>query len=329
MKVSVVIRTYNRARLLPDAVKTALGQSRPPDEVLIVDDGSSDGTREVVAAFDDPRIRYIAHETNRGCAAAGNTGFRECRGDLIAMLDSDDWWKPEKLARQVDFLNRHPEADAVFSDAEKYDGAAYFPSFMAESPVFYALLRDVGMPPETVFTARQIYLCLLSEVPIKLQALLMRRRIPDSIGGFDENRRAGSDWEFFLRCAKRFRFGYMHEPLTVIRVQPDAVHRLYAESDKTLLLRLLRDERGRTRQDAEALAAIRGGIISLSKHLAWHYQRQGRPAQAARVSLRALCDTGRPEFALRAIVPFLPARLVERAKGVLGRESVSAEAAPR
>src|ERR1017187_7936626 len=100
--VSVVIPTYNRARILPRAVKSVVSQTLEDWELLVVDDGSADDTEQVVAAFGDSRIHYIRHERNRGQSAAQNTGIRASRGTYVAFLDSDDEWLPEKLAKVVD-----------------------------------------------------------------------------------------------------------------------------------------------------------------------------------------------------------------------------------
>src|SRR5690242_14976762 len=98
--VSVIIPTYNRARFVGEAVASALAQTLPPLEVIVVDDGSTDDTADVVARLNDPRVVYLRQE-NAGPATARNTGVEAARGDLIALLDSDDRWLPRKLELQV------------------------------------------------------------------------------------------------------------------------------------------------------------------------------------------------------------------------------------
>jgi glycosyltransferase involved in cell wall biosynthesis len=103
--VSVIVPTYNRAELLERAINCSLGQKGEISvEVLVVDDCSSDSTADVVTAYDDPRVRYLRHETNQGGAAARNTGILSARGRYIAFLDSDDEWDPDKLTLQIDAL---------------------------------------------------------------------------------------------------------------------------------------------------------------------------------------------------------------------------------
>lgn len=99
--VSVVIPTYNRADVLPRAIDSVLDQTFDDFELIVVDDHSTDNTRDVVAHYEDPRIRYERHDVNKNGAAARNTGIERARGEFVAFLDSDDRWLPEKLTRQV------------------------------------------------------------------------------------------------------------------------------------------------------------------------------------------------------------------------------------
>jgi glycosyltransferase involved in cell wall biosynthesis len=111
-KVSVLIATYNRARMLGAAIDSVLAQSYQDFELIVVDDGSTDGTRELVARRYGSAVRYIYQE-NRGRSEARNTGIKAARGDFFAFLDSDDAWLPEKLARQVRLLEQRPQIGIV------------------------------------------------------------------------------------------------------------------------------------------------------------------------------------------------------------------------
>ena len=121
--VSVLIPTWNRARLVQDAVASALGQTLEDLEVVVVVDGSTDGTADVLRArFDDPRLR-ILEQTNTGLSGARNAGIDAARGTYIALLDDDDRCLPERLAQQVRALDEHPEAALCLADAA-YEGGA-------------------------------------------------------------------------------------------------------------------------------------------------------------------------------------------------------------
>src|SRR6185503_2024667 len=112
--VSAVIPAYQAAAFLADAVESVLAQTEPVGEIVVVDDGSTDGTAAVAASFGD-RVRYVRQE-NQGVAAARNRGVAEARGRLVAFLDADDTWEPEKTARQLAHLRAHPDYAAVYSD---------------------------------------------------------------------------------------------------------------------------------------------------------------------------------------------------------------------
>lgn len=112
-RVSVVIPVYNREPYIGAAIASVLAQTVQDFELLVIDDGSTDGTRDVVRSFHDERIRLLCHESNRGVASARNAGLDAARGDYLAFLDSDDVALPERLAEQVAFLDRHPDHAAV------------------------------------------------------------------------------------------------------------------------------------------------------------------------------------------------------------------------
>lgn len=119
--VSVLLPVYNREALVGDAVRSILAQSLADFELLVVDDGSADGSLEVVRSFDDPRIRIVAHQANRGIPATRNTALDHARGRYLAWLDSDDVARPNRLAEQVAFLERNPDIAMVGSCAGKID----------------------------------------------------------------------------------------------------------------------------------------------------------------------------------------------------------------
>jgi len=96
-RISVIIPSYNRANTIGRAIQSALSQSYQDFEIIVIDDGSTDHTEEVIRSFQDSRIRYIRHNRNRGGSAARNTGIHAARGEYIAFLDSDDEWLPQKL----------------------------------------------------------------------------------------------------------------------------------------------------------------------------------------------------------------------------------------
>jgi glycosyl transferase family 2 len=303
-RCSVVIPTYNRAHSLGDAIASVLDQTMGDLECIVVDDGSTDDTAALLSRIRDPRLRVIRGH-HAGVAAARNLGIAHARAPLVAFLDSDDAWRPDKLACETGFLERHPEVDAVFSDLEKFDGGRRYASFMRETAVFSALLRRRAYPDGVALTRRQMFLVLLEEVPIKPSALTLRRAAFERVGRFDESWSSSEDWEFLLRFARAHRFGYIDAPLALLRVGDDSLHRTDQARGDGRMIRLLTRERRLARHDPQARAAAQRGIVRRVKFFAWHYHDAGRRRQAAAVFLRGFLVTFAPGLLARGVAVLL------------------------
>jgi len=209
-EVSVIMPTYNRADLIGRSVRSVLEQSYGDFELIVVDDGSTDSTPDVVAGFSDERIRYVRCQENRGAAAARNTGVRAARGAYIAFQDSDDEWLPQKLERQMGtFRHLAPDIGVVYSDMWRIskDRKEYFraPHTSPEDGLIYS--RALGFH---VFG-------------IVLQASVIRRECFEKTGLFDEGLRALEDSEFWIRMSRHYRFYHIPEPLVNQYVTPVSV----------------------------------------------------------------------------------------------------------
>jgi len=174
--VSVVIAAYNAERWIAEAIQRVLGQDYPVLEVIVVDDGSTDATREAIAPFREP-VRYVFQE-NAGSAAARNHGIRLARGELVAFLDADDRWLPGKLAAQVD-----PDCGWCYTDAWLVDASTQSKKVR--------LSQLAAIPEGWVLEA----LLLSNFVPFS--SALVRREALDAVGGFREgpDRRISEAWE--------------------------------------------------------------------------------------------------------------------------------------
>ncbi|MBC8876218.1 MAG: glycosyltransferase [Planctomycetes bacterium] len=198
--VSVVTATYNYARFLPDALDSVLGQTFTDWEALVIDDGSTDNTEEVIQPYlNDPRIRYHRTE-NRGQPAAENTGIRLSQGKFIAFLDADDAWLPQKLERQLPLFSGRPELGVVFSRRQNIDPHGR-PLANDEFPPFR------GKVFEQMF--RQNFVCFSSSV--------VRREVFESIGFFNEECRHASDYELWQRVTPHYDFDYVDQRLVKYR----------------------------------------------------------------------------------------------------------------
>jgi hypothetical protein len=209
----------------------------------------------------------------------------------------------------VTFLERHPEAQAVFSDLEKHDGGLHVPSFMRASPVFGRWLGAARYPDGVLVPQRQLYLFLLEEVFIKPSALMLRREAFLQSGGFDERWSSSEDWEFLLRLAKWAPFGYIDRPLAVLRVSADSLHRVDQPRGDTAMLGLLTRERAALGRDAEARAAVHRGLRERVKQYAWYYDDARRPGEAARIYLRGFALTRDVRLLVRTLAVWTPPAL--------------------
>jgi glycosyltransferase involved in cell wall biosynthesis len=319
MKVSVLIPTYNRAYIVREALESALRQTYANFEIVVVDDGSNDNTRELVAGFANEKIRYFRHAQNRGYSAACNTAIRNATGDVLGFLDSDDLWHPDYLHRHVSFLLRHSGVGAVFSDLEILNGPTTIPSLIRKMKVFPLLLEVNGNAPEIVITSRQMYLCLLQEIPIKPTALLVRRELYDRAGLFNESWPSGTDWDLFLRFSQLTQFGYIDAPLAVQKWSSDATHRKYWEQDKTFLIKIFLAEKRKLYNDPEALLAIRHGLAVQYSQLAFHNLYAGKHKESIAVYLKGFYETRDLGLLLRALSALVPIGWRDSIKQMLGR----------
>lgn len=197
--VSVIIPTYNRAHLVGRAIGSVLNQTYQDFELIVVDDGSTDNTEQVVKRFNDPHIRYICHDQNRGGSAARNSGIKMARGEYIAFQDSDDEWLPEKLEKQMRvFENGRAEVGVVYTDMWRIRGEErkywYSPIIRPEDGIVYkqALDRVMG---------------------IGIQTAIIKRECFNVAGMFDERFPRFIDLELFIRLSKYYCFYHINEPL--------------------------------------------------------------------------------------------------------------------
>ena len=311
MKASIIIPTYNRGYIIRGALESALAQTYRDFEIVVLDDGSTDNTHEIVKSMRSDKIRYVRHERNCGYGAACNSGISAATGDFIGFLDSDDLWLPDKLEQQVGFLLRHPQVDAVFTDVEVVGNLQKIPSLIGIMRHFSKLLEPKRDAVEYVINGRDMYLCLLEELPIKPTAFLCKRETYARIGTFDEVWPSGTDWELFLRFARSCRFGYIDRPLAILRTEPDATHLKFREQDKLFLLSLFLKERRKLARDREALAAVNRGIAEHYRNLGLDYLNSGQPGKSLLFYVRGFKDTGETVMLLRAACVFLPGRLRE------------------
>lgn len=191
--ISIIIPTFNRGYIVTRAIDSALSQTHRDFEIIVVDDGSTDNTREVLEPYKD-RIRYFYQE-NKGVARARNKGIQEAKGEYIAFLDSDDYWLPEKLELQTEFLRSHPDVSMVYSRHWK------------ELDRGKKKLR----PKWKRLAQGHIYNKLLFSSHIWMGSVLVRKDCVHQVGLIDNR----LDKDFFLKIARNFKVGAIDRPLAV------------------------------------------------------------------------------------------------------------------
>ena len=208
-RVSVIIPAYNRAETLPVALDSLLAQTYVDFEAIVVDDGSTDNTRAVAEEYckKDPRIIYYYQE-NKERSAARNQGIRLSRGEYITFLDSDDMYFPEKIKKQVAVLDSVKDSDFVYGYYKAMDqngniiegGAA--PVYLLSGNIYPEIMRYTG-------------------VCIPMSGVMVRKKLLEKTGGFDETMTVNEDQDLWRRAARVTRIEQIQEALTAYRVRPD------------------------------------------------------------------------------------------------------------
>lgn len=198
--VSVIIPTYNRANTITETVRSVLNQTYDKFEIIIIDDGSTDNTKDSVLKIDDLRIRYFWHEHTGLPAISRNIGLKMAGGEYIAFLDSDDIWLPQKLEKQVQFLKDYSDIFLVYSKC-----------FIRSNG---KIISVAPLNPKTGSIFNELYL-RCNFVPIL--TVMMRNAEGRQPYSFDENKvlRAAEDYDLFLEIAYRERIAYIDEPLAI------------------------------------------------------------------------------------------------------------------
>lgn len=302
--VSVIIPAYNYAAYLGAAITSVLGQDHPNFEIIVVDDGSTDHTAEVVAGFTDARIRYV-YQANAGLSAARNTGIGEARHEYVAFLDADDQWLPTHLSSTLGHFSTHSQSLAmVASTSRRVDShgrelhSRFTPSpWDREVPVADIVLKTRFQP----------------------SAVVIRRIVFAECGGFDTSLRSSEDRDMWIRIGAKYRIFQQGQPTVLLRKHPANMSRQADRMRESMSLVIRR--------------AYASSVVSRFRYSfwlktwalyffqsAWMLHDEGRRAEAVYASLAALgvWPWPMPGAAVNE-PPFFRLRALARFTGLLSR----------
>lgn len=263
--VSVVIPTYNRINTLPVSIDSVLGQTYRNLEVVVVDDGSDDGTEEYVRGLADSRVKYIRNAGNRGPSVARNLGVRHARGEYVAFQDSDDEWLPEKLEKQMQlFLDLDRDIGMVYCEYIRYYGKT---------------ARGVTPPKDIPYNCKQgqIFKILLLQPLMGMPTIVVKRQAFMDAGGFNELLNTYEDYEFTVRLSQDHTIGFVEDTLVRVYDSPDSVNKKYADRIRTQAY-IVREMIAPLRESGllwEKLSAMQREAEALNCHDAFIEELQG------------------------------------------------------
>ena len=280
-QVSVVIPAYNAMRFLPQTVASVLQQTFTDFEVLIIDDGSKDGTAQWAAAQTDPRVKLVSR-ANGGAAATRNTGVAAARGEYVAFLDADDVWQPTKLAKQVARAEADPSVGLVDTWISYIDSAG--------EPIGEVMTQHVEGDVWAEMLEYNLVRC--GSTP------LVRRRLFDEVGSFDEGFRYAEDWEMWIRITARARFAVVKEPLVAYRQHANNKHK-----NHQAMLPTLRRIIEKSFQDVPAAQQhLKGRALGRAHlHAAWRALYAGDYKLAAQLRDEAMAHYPRLRYAKNSV----------------------------
>ena len=276
-RVSVIIPTYNCERFIGRTINSALAQTYRDFELIVVDDGSTDGTQSLVAGYGDA-VHYV-YQSNQGASAARNSALSRAGGEFIAYLDSDDLWSPEKLACQVEYLDAHPTCGFVHTEVSVID---------EQDKVLHACFNhDTGR----IVPQGQCVRDVLLHSHIQTLTVLERRIAFNDVGNFDLRLPVAQDYlHWILIVLRGYEVGYLSEPLGSYRWRAGSLmssqRRLL--NDFVKIYDIILNEHGLARSHgAEIMQIVKEQLYTTQRQLAY-VERQECSTAAARHRLRSL-----------------------------------------
>jgi GT2 family glycosyltransferase len=298
--VTVIVAVHNAELYIAETLDSIRSQTFRDFEVIVVDDGSTDRTPQVVARY--PEVRYI-RQSNQGQPVARNVGIKAALGTYVAFLDADDLWLPDKLAKQIGYLLKHPEAVWIYTDAVVFDS------------VKSTTIARIGEKHK--LCDGMILRQLLLDAFISSPTPVIRRSIFEDLGMFEENPslRFGEDWNMWLRVAEKYPVAVIPDVLALIRVHGA---NMTGSADPLAVFASKRDIADSAISRApDQLTDLRGRAVSLLAHSAGlRCLRLGRGSDARAMFLEAIRNwPGSFTSYAYLVIALLPAQFLTRLGG--------------
>ncbi len=230
-KVSVILPNYNRERYIGEAIESVLNQTYRNLELIVVDDGSTDNSLEVVARYKDDRLKIIRIQHNGFPGAVRNYGIKASKGEYIAFIDSDDVWDNDKLSIKMEQFRNNNQLDFLHSDLELIDEN--------DNPMGKTWHKTESSRLIDYRTGDCFAQMLKGGCCIVPTSVLFRRKIIDKIGLFEESLEVCEDPHFFLKVARFFKIGFIDRPLGKYRIHPGNAHKSIALQSEHPMIRVL------------------------------------------------------------------------------------------
>ena len=269
MKVSVIIPTHNRSKLLKRSINSVLQQTYTNLECIVVDDASTDNTVEIIESINDNRLVYLSHKTNRHASASRNTGIKHINGQLVAFLDDDDEWLPANLEKQVQLLLNLPKkVGMVYCWMDYYNQAG-------------DIMKEVH--PNL---SGSIFKETLDKQPIgNSSTLLLRRVVIDDIGVFDELLPRGNDGDFIRRVCQTYEVDFVPEVLVKIHVGHE--YDRITEDSKRGIKNAIYGQKVKLIKFGSELESLPKQKSSIYSYIGSHYYQLGQQSDSKKYFLRA------------------------------------------
>ncbi|WP_111495988.1 glycosyltransferase family 2 protein [Marinobacter bohaiensis] len=316
--VSIIIPAFNSQDYIAETLRSILDQSYQDFELLIVDDGSTDRTAEVIGTFEDPRIRYI-HQTNSGRPSIPrNRAIREARGDVIFIFDSDDLMLPDKLQHTVEAFEAAPTAGMAFTGFACIDeaGQVINPDFLAPYETLHQLPKTEVADGVWRIEARTALEGLARSNYVGTSGVAIRREVFDKVGLFDEDVRNADDFIMWQAVASQFDLLFLPAIYHQYRVRSGSISLRSIEDRAPSIIKAITKMKRFHQHDARSLAVLDGKIARYYHDMGYSYfsQYQLRKAREAFRSARRVQPNNDALFYI--VLSYLPAPAIRWLKKI-------------